>query len=215
MLDDLALTCTCGAMRGVIRQASPNTGAHVVCYCNDCQAFAHFLGRADEILDPSGGTEIFQVTSKHLELRGGHQHLACMRLGPRGLMRWYASCCRTPLANTVAKASVPFIGIIVSLLEPEPKSGPPLAPQLGPIKLRVHGRDARGPVRGGKVYAGAPLRKMLPVFGRLFAARLRGEHRDSPFFDPATGEPWAKPQVLTLEERRALERSRDARSSER
>lgn len=47
---DLPLRCSCGALRGVLRGMSPARGNRVVCYCRDCQAFAHFLDR-DEILD--------------------------------------------------------------------------------------------------------------------------------------------------------------------
>ena len=57
---DLPLRCRCGRMRGVAIDVSPSTGLRFVCYCKDCQAFAHFLERAD-VLDPAGGTDIFQM----------------------------------------------------------------------------------------------------------------------------------------------------------
>ena len=61
-------------------EVSPGAGNHAVCYCDDCQAFAHFLGRAADILDPHGGTEIFQMSPARIALTAGTERLACMRL---------------------------------------------------------------------------------------------------------------------------------------
>src|SRR5690349_1155068 len=44
---DLQLRCRCGHTRGVASNVSPSSGLRFVCYCRDCQAFAHFLHRAD------------------------------------------------------------------------------------------------------------------------------------------------------------------------
>ena len=44
---DLPIRCTCGALRGVLREPSRDTGNRCVCYCDDCQSFAYFLERAD------------------------------------------------------------------------------------------------------------------------------------------------------------------------
>ncbi len=49
--------CRCGEVRGIVTDASPHTANRVVCYCDDCQAFAHRLGRAD-LLDAHGGSDI-------------------------------------------------------------------------------------------------------------------------------------------------------------
>ena len=43
--------------------ASSTTVNRVVCYCDDCQAFLHYLKRAD-LLDAHGGTDIVQVYSE-------------------------------------------------------------------------------------------------------------------------------------------------------
>jgi hypothetical protein len=58
---ELDLRCSCGRVRGIARDVAPSTINHCSCYCDDCQAFAHFLGRADAILDAHGGTEIAQM----------------------------------------------------------------------------------------------------------------------------------------------------------
>src|SRR5215831_20849654 len=98
---DLPLRCQCGRMRGVASDVSPSTGFRVVCYCKDCQAFAHFLDRAD-VLDPAGGTDIFQMPPGRLKLTAGTDAMRCLRLSNK-VLRWYSDCCRTPIANTAAR----------------------------------------------------------------------------------------------------------------
>src|SRR5688572_12534539 len=102
MAADLPVRCSCGTLRAVVRGASGGRGNHVVCYCDDCQSFAHFLERADDTLDAHGGTEIYQMSPARLEIIDGADRLACVRLAPKGLLRWYAACCRTPIGNTLA-----------------------------------------------------------------------------------------------------------------
>jgi len=75
-----------------------------VCYCRDCQAFAHFLGKVDAILDERGGSEIIQVLPRNLTFTQGIELLACMRLTEKGLLRWYAACCNTPIGKHAGHA---------------------------------------------------------------------------------------------------------------
>ena len=42
---DLPLRFRCGYMRGAASEVSPSSGLRFICYCKDCQAFAHFLER--------------------------------------------------------------------------------------------------------------------------------------------------------------------------
>jgi hypothetical protein len=49
-----------------------------MCDCKDCQAFARSLGRAD-VLDPAGGTDIFQMPPARLMLTAGMEALRCLR----------------------------------------------------------------------------------------------------------------------------------------
>jgi hypothetical protein len=109
MTRDIELACRCGEVRGVLRDAAPRSVNRIICYCDDCQAYLHHLGRTD-LLDEHGGTEIIQVAPSTMELRSGTDQLAAMRLSAKGMTRWYSACCRTPLGNTLS-AAVPFIGI--------------------------------------------------------------------------------------------------------
>ena len=89
---DVPLKCNCGTVRGVAREVSESNGNRLVCYCDDCQYFAHFLGRAEDILDPHGGSDIFQMAPARIEIIEGESAIACVRLTPGGLMRWYSDC---------------------------------------------------------------------------------------------------------------------------
>ena len=100
------IQCRCGTLKGYVdRLRGAN---YCVCYCRDCQAFAHFLGRAGEILDARGGTAVVQTPAANVTFTSGREALACMRLTPNGLLRWYSTCCNTPVGNTLANSKVLF-----------------------------------------------------------------------------------------------------------
>ena len=88
MTVDVPIRCSCGALRGFARGVSRNNGRPLACYCDDCQSFAHFLGRADDVLDAHGGTDVFSMTLAHLEITEGADQLACVRLTAGGMFRW-------------------------------------------------------------------------------------------------------------------------------
>jgi hypothetical protein len=44
------------------------------------------------------------------------ERIVGLRLTPNGLYRWYASCCKTPLGNTLGPA-IPFVGIVARTFE--------------------------------------------------------------------------------------------------
>lgn len=195
---DVALRCRCGTVRGVARAVSPRTVNHCFCYCDDCQAFAHFLGREDDVLDEHGGTEIVQMSQGRLALTDGVDRVAAMRLTENGLMRWYAGCCCTPIGNTLATPAVPLIGLIRTFID---------APQavLGPIRGRAFAQYAKGgraavPQDGSSELA--MLARMLP---KLLGWRLRGDHKRSALFDTAS-RPLVEPRVLAAGEREDLRR---------
>jgi len=201
-IEDVALRCRCGTVRGVARAVSPRTVNHCFCYCDDCQAFAHFLGRADDLLDAYGGTEVVQMSQASFALTAGVESLAAMRLTEKGLMRWYASCCNTPIGNTLPTPAIPFIGLIRAFID---------APQaaLGPIRGRAFAQNAKGgraavPQDGSSDFA--MLVRMLP---KLLGWRLRGDHKRSPLFD-AANRPLVEPRVLDAAEREELRRARAA-----
>src|ERR1700761_995518 len=111
MVGQVEVRCRCGEVRGVAADASPRTVNRVLCYCDDCQAYAHHLGRAD-LLDGKGGSDIVQMAPAAISFTKGKDRIAGLRLTEKGLYRWYATCCNTPVGNTMSPA-LPFVGIPV------------------------------------------------------------------------------------------------------
>ncbi len=177
--------------------SGPQRANRCVCYCRDCQAFAHFLGRADDILDAQGGTDIVQTNPSRLALTAGGEMLACMRLAETGLMRWYAQCCNTPIGNTLANFQIPFVGLIHNCLE---GGGPSMDESFGPIRMSVNTQGAKQEVRPSPV---AETAGMIRILGMLLQGRLNGSYKHSLFFSPK-GAPAATPRVLSREERDRL-----------
>ena len=105
------LTCTCGQVRGEVRAAEPRLANRVICYCDDCQAFAHYLNRAD-LLDERGGSDIVQIPPATLTFTRGKDKIAGVRLTLRACTAG-ARCCGAPLGNTTTPA-IPFVGLLAS-----------------------------------------------------------------------------------------------------
>jgi hypothetical protein len=197
---DLPLRCKCGHVRGVAINVSPSTGFRFVCYCKDCQAFARFLERTD-VLDPAGGTDIFQMPPARIQLTAGTDVLRCLRLSDN-VFRWYTDCCRTPIANTAAGPRFPLAAVIHSFMDHE-AGGRSRDEVLGPPLCRIFERSATGPLPPNP-----PPPPSLGVFARRISKFLgwwvRGLAQPTPFFDDRTKAPRSVPLVLTRSERAAL-----------
>jgi len=203
MAVDVPLACRCGKVRGVLRGVAPNTVNRVVCHCDDCQAFAMHLGDTADVLDPHHGTDISQLPPSRVELTEGLDHVALLRLSPRGLFRWYTSCCQTPIGNTTPGPGMPFVGIVHTFVD---HSEHPRDEVMGPPRGRIHGRFVPLDRRDGcDAHPKAPAGLLALTAGRLMSWKLTGKARPHPFFDDA-GQPIASPTVLTKEERFALPR---------
>lgn len=116
-----------------------------------------------------------------------------MRLSPKGLFRWYTSCCSTPVGNTL-KPDVPFVGIVASAFggRADEVFGPPRATML--TKFAVGDRPASRGQLG-----------MIAHAARLVLGwRLGGKAWPHPFFDRTSGEPTHPLKVLSETEREAL-----------
>lgn len=198
------LQCRCGTLKGVVQD--PRGGNHAICWCRDCQAFAHFLGRADEILDERGGSEIIQVLPRNVVFTQGADALACMRLSPKGLVRWYAGCCKTPVGNTLATPKMSFIGLVHTCLREAPSGAgdKSLDEVFGPVRCWVNPDGAKGEPKPKQAGLG---RTLGWFFGTVMRARFNGDYRKTPFFDVATGQPVVTPRVLSEAERAELKRA--------
>ncbi len=166
--------CRCGALQGEVRR--PAHGVRAVCYCGDCQTYAHLLGNAQSVLDALGGTDVVATQARNVVITSGASELACLSLSPNGLLRWYAKCCKTPIANTPRNWKMPYVGLVHTCLSrPEP-----IEQSFPKVRLRVNTKGAKGqPPKAGKFgfvpFAGLAL--------RLTGAMLSGGYRNTPFFD--------------------------------
>lgn len=197
MTNQLEYRCTCGAVKGIASGLIPGLASHLVCLCDDCQSFAAYLGR-DDLLDAAGGTDVFQSTPSQLSISSGHEQLACVRLGPNGMLRWYASCCMTPLGNCLPQTQAAYVGVPVIALH----ASLGLEKVLGPVKYRVNARYARpGVAEVG--HQKAPFAVIFKTLLFLLKGWLRRQYQPSPFVS-SQGIPLVAPTTLSLEQRKKL-----------
>ncbi len=190
---EVSLSCKCGTLTGVLHDCDASSGSRVVCYCKDCQAGAGALDASD-VLMSRGGAELFQTIPARLEITQGGDKLACLRLSPKGLMRWYASCCDTPMFNTMGSPKLRFVGVLVPAIKPDDRD------HLGPvISIANTGGAAPGaePLKDRGL-----LRAVFNILARHFGAILRGSN-STPFFGQ-DGAAVVAPKVLSLAERQAV-----------
>jgi len=190
------LRCRCGRLQGTLKE--PERVNRVVCYCRDCQAFARYLGRPDEILDENGGSDVIQTVQANVEFTAGADQLACMRLTEKGLLRWYAVCCNTPVGNTVADFRLSFIGLVHSCLDQGSIS---LDTAFGPVRMWNSTPQAWRPVNPSKIAWIAGVLRFVKMVAR---ARFDGSFKRTPLFSSETGAPIVVPKVLTTAEREQL-----------
>ena len=117
-------------------------------------------------------------------------------LSDTGILRWYASCCRTPFGNTPRDRKTHYVGLIHSCLAEQP-----LNASFGPARIRLHTKSARGSVSATPVSA---VLAILKLIGLIAPARLTRQYDDNPFFDPVSGGPIKQPRVLSEAEASAL-----------
>lgn len=186
----LALSCRCGKVQGELKEATPKTISHAMCYCKDCQAFAKAIGQ-EAILDPHGGSEVLQATPSQVHFHQGAEQLRCLRLTPKGTHRWYTECCKTPVANT-ASANLPFVGLLHCMFaDPEGRDQ-----AVGPISKYIQAQDAiNPPLPHPEAVEGFPRLMLLSMATRMLLARLSGKHQPNPFYG-ADKRPVSKPEVV-------------------
>ena len=184
MTEDATWKCDCGEVRF---RLAPITGTRCVCYCASCQAFLAHLGRSD-IADGAGGSDLFQAAPNCVTLEKGEAHLANLRLTDKGPLRWYATCCNTPVCNTGAKRAVPLVSFLVRSFDDETAAGPVIA--------RVNRKDAKGHVDA----EGGSMRTLIFAFlRRAVVLLITGQYKKTPFFDE-NGTPVAATTRLSPEE---------------
>lgn len=154
---DIKLSCSCGQVQGRLKDVNPERVSRARCYCRFCQAYAtHLQPESDRLLDEMGGSDLLQLSPADIVFDQGKENIGCLKLTDKGVLRYYASCCRSPLVGTVPKPKVPFVSVSLSAL-PE-------------LPTETDRRRVLGPVR---IHAFVPkdLKAQLPEASRLRNAR--------------------------------------------
>lgn len=138
---DVLLRCACGAIEGRVTRTEVATRA--LCYCTDCQAAARLLGEPGRILDDRGGTDIVATLPRHLVFTRGIEHLRCLSLSARGLLRWHCDRCRTPVGNTPRDPKTSYVGIVRTCLA---GSASEIDAAFGPARIVLNAKSATVPV---------------------------------------------------------------------
>lgn len=193
---DFPLRCRCGRLEG--RLTFTNRAGRAICYCRDCQAFARFLGAPDDTLNALGGTDIVATSPRFVHFERGQEQLRCMSLSGKGLLRWYAACCRTPIGNTPRDPKLSYVGLVHSCLAGTPAE---INAAFGPAKVAINTESARGKVASRPL---ATFGAVLKIMRNVLGSRLSGKFRENPFFRSGSAEPIVGPEVLTPTDRRAL-----------
>lgn len=188
----IELSCRCGEVRGAVEPASPSLSTRIVCYCDDCQAYAHYIGRAD-LLDANGGTDLVLIPAAALQFTQGADRIVGARMSAKGPYRWRAGCCGSPLGNTVTPA-LPFVSFPTSAFRADA-----VAPAFGAQRAAILGQFAVGDVPKG-----FPLRLKLKIVLQVLGWRLAGRTWPHPFFARETGRPLFPVTAVTAAERERL-----------
>lgn len=173
-MEKVTWSCACGKTRALV----PTDGNRIVCYCKSCRAMVERLGKGGT-LDPSGGSALFQVDPKDVDITQGIENLRYMKITEKGPLRWYTTCCNSPMANTIGNRALAFASFQVAGIAEKAA--------LPKVSAKVNLKGATAHVEG-------PHGSALPLVGTLLAKTLRswvsGAWKSNPFFD-ASGKPIA------------------------
>lgn len=171
-METIPLKCACGAVTGEVRDAAGTF--RIICHCQGCQDYAAWLGN-DHQVDDHGGTDIYQLTPSQLRLHTGQEHVRCVHQTPKGALRWYAGCCRTPIANGLESKGVPWLGLNHLLVDADPTRDD----AIGPVKFRIHGAEAKGEPEG--VHRSGPISLILRTLHFGLMDTILGKAKPNPF----------------------------------
>ena len=191
-MSTISLKCDCGTVQGTAVNITPKSGNRVACCCSDCQAFADYLDRRPQTLDQHGGTEIYQTSQSQVKIHAGLDQVKSMKLSPKGLLRWYASCCYTPIGNTMS-SGLPFMGIIHTFTDIQDRDK-----TLGPVRAYCQTQHAIGTVTHPKAHKKFPLGITGRILRQLITWKVQGKNTPSAFYD-AEGKPVSEPVIAARE----------------
>ncbi|ESA33715.1 preprotein translocase subunit [Leptolyngbya sp. Heron Island J] len=117
-----------------------------------------------------------------------------MRLTETGLLRWYTTCCNTPIGNTLPIYKMSFIGLIHTCLE---SSEITLDNAFGATCVHVNTTYSQGEIKANPVDL---IVTIIRNVTRVFRARIDGSYKQTPFFLADSGIPIVSPKILSHQE---------------
>ena len=176
----LPFACRCGKVTGHLTHVDPHDGTHAVCHCKSCRRAMELAGLEE---DAVGGVDIYQTAPDRIEVETGAEHLVPKQFSEsKGIYRWHAACCGTPMFTTTKTPAFFFAGFLTrNLADTAP---------LGPVIM-----EGFIPGENGKQRHKNLATLMWRLLKRAARARLSGRYRNNPFFT-ADGNPVAQPQPL-------------------
>jgi len=185
---DLPFACACGTVKGTLRGVTPARGSHAQCHCIDCRAAEVYLDQPDPA---PRAIQLFQTTPDRFHFDQGFDKLSVFSFGETNLLRWYASCCGTPMFNTLRKPKLAFASIMTrTLSDPAP---------LGPIVGTGYIPTPSGKLRN----EGLP-RLIWGALSRAAGAKVTGRWTVNPFIDPDTATPKRPVHIVPRDQRKAI-----------
>lgn len=131
----------------------------------------------------------------------GTEHLACMRLTDKGMLRWYTTCCNTPIGNTMANFKVSFVGLIHTCLTSDKTQKSALEAAFGPVRMVCSAELAKPQSSPPMPLKFSGLAKaIVRVAMMMLRARLDGGYKETPFFNASSGQPIVNPTILSKAE---------------
>lgn len=125
-----------------------------------------------------------------MKLVGGAEQIRCVRLSSKGMHRWYAACCNTPIGNTLS-AGGPFVGMIHNFMDDEGVRDKNIGLVRGYVQTKFAGEN----LPDERKQSGFPWRLIIRMLSRMLVWKLKGKGKPSPFFD-SSGKPVSEPRVL-------------------
>ena len=133
--------------------------------------------------------------AQHVSFTSGIEHLACLSLTEKGLLRWYAKCCNTPICNTARNWKVPYVGMIGTCMKTDPVAFERSFPR---VQMRVNTGSAKQAPRPMRLNTLVSLAGFMP---RVMLSSINGAYRQTPFFDQGGGAPVVAVKVLSEADR--------------
>lgn len=183
------IQCDCGKFHAELTHFPKRSTGRLFCYCDDCQKFLNKIQR-QELLDEFGGTQVITVYPNDVKFTQGKEFLKCNRLSQKGLSRWVASCCNTPIANTIPK--FPWVAIYHNCFTNVDKD---ILEKLGPVKSRIMGKFKVG-TPPFPVSDKLNFKDYWAVGPFIFKGMLLKKYIGSPFYQEDSRTPISKPEIL-------------------